>query len=206
MSGGFGALAAFLFRIRMLAQRCWLPPALGLTLACLPPMNQPQALGILAIPLVPTVRLKVPTAPLAQTNPRREAMPPGGTTRLWIRLRGTHGRCYSQRLNPRRRVAPPSRGSFYQNRIKTTIPQCRGVRRNKTRKENPVPSLLEGQRQGSRQILCQSGGTRRRMRPDWPSLRGRNWPCFQVRSQAPQGFRPRLLHHHEAGASGAVGA
>ena len=139
----------------------------------------------MAIPLVPTVRLKVATAPLAQTNPRREAMPPGGTTRLWIRLRGTHGRCYSQRLNPRRRVAPPSRGSFYQNRIKTTIPQCRGVRRNRTRKENPVPSLLEGQRQGSRQILCQSGGTRRRMRPDWPSLRGRNWPCFQVRSQEP---------------------
>jgi hypothetical protein len=118
LAGGLSAFATFPLGISMLSSGFRLPSAFGLTLTCLPATYQPQALGILAVPLVPTVRSESAIAPFAQTNPRRETetLPPGRTMPLWIRLRGTHGRCHSQRLRPEGRVTPPSRAlSFNQN-------------------------------------------------------------------------------------------
>ena len=97
-SHGLGACAPFAFRGGVLEFNLCFAAALGLALARLPAMQQPQAFALLTVSLVPATWRIITAAALAQTDAPREPISPGVNQSLPSKLKGTHGRCYSQRL------------------------------------------------------------------------------------------------------------
>jgi hypothetical protein len=93
---GFGSLAAQALRPGMLCFGLGIQAAFGLPPRCLPATNLPLAFRILAVTLVPTPRLVLPSAAFAQANPHPRAASTGTTTALWFIVAGAHGSAISQ--------------------------------------------------------------------------------------------------------------
>lgn len=77
---------------------------LGLTALGLPAADQTQALRVLAVALIPALRLVSPTAALAQTHPPARLSPAGLGTCFSSRLVSAHGSLRLPRLSPRKSV------------------------------------------------------------------------------------------------------
>jgi hypothetical protein len=101
---GLGALAAQALRLGMLGFGLGIQPALGLPPCCLPAANLPLAFRILAVTLVPTPRLVLPSAAFAQANPHPRAASTGTSTALWFIVAGAHGSHHLPRDSPGRRA------------------------------------------------------------------------------------------------------
>ena len=93
---GFGALAARALSLCVLSFGCGIQAASGLPLRRLPAADLPLAFQILAVTLVPTPRLVLPSAAFAQANPHPRAASTGTTTALWFIVAGAHGSAISQ--------------------------------------------------------------------------------------------------------------
>ena len=68
----------------------------GLPARCLPAVDLPLTLRVLAVALVPAAGLILASTPLAETNPRARSAPSGRSAVLWRTLTGAHGRYCSQ--------------------------------------------------------------------------------------------------------------
>jgi len=106
---GFGALTAHALRLGMPCFGLGIQAALGLPLCCLPAPNLPLAFRILAVTLIPTPRLVLPSTAFAQANPRPRAASTGTTTALWLIVAGAHGSQYLPRDSPGRMCNRSSR-------------------------------------------------------------------------------------------------
>ena len=93
---GFGSLAARALRLRVLRFGCGIQAASGLPLRRLPAADLPLAFQILAVTLVPTPRLVLPSAALAQADPRARSSCTGTARALWFNVAGAHGSAISQ--------------------------------------------------------------------------------------------------------------
>jgi hypothetical protein len=106
---GFGSLAARALRLRVLSFGCGIQAASGLPLRRLPAADLPLAFRILAVTLVPTPRLVLPSAAFAQAQPRARAASTGTTTAVWFIVAGAHGSRCLPRDSPRRTCDRSSR-------------------------------------------------------------------------------------------------
>jgi hypothetical protein len=93
---GFGSLAAHALSLRVLSFGCGIQAASGLPLRRLPAADLPLAFRILAVPLVPTPRLVLPSAAFAQADPRARSSRSGTARALWFNVVGAHGSAISQ--------------------------------------------------------------------------------------------------------------
>ena len=93
---GFGALAARALSRRVLRFGGGIQAASGLSLRRLPAANLPLAFRILAVTLVPTPRLVLPSAAFAQADPRARSSRSGTARALWFNVVGAHGSVISQ--------------------------------------------------------------------------------------------------------------
>jgi hypothetical protein len=93
---GFGSLAARALSLRMLRFGCGIQAASGLPLRRLPAADLPLAFQILAVTLVPTPRLVLPSAAFAQADPRARSSCTGTARALWFNVAGAHGSVISQ--------------------------------------------------------------------------------------------------------------
>ena len=95
---GLGTLAAHALRLRVLRFGCGIQAAFGLPLRRLPAAHLPLTVRLLAVPLVPTPRLVLPSAAFTQADPRSRSSSRSGTARaLWFIVVGAHGSCYLPR-------------------------------------------------------------------------------------------------------------
>ncbi len=93
---GFGALAAHALSLRVLRFGCGIQAASGLPLRRLPAADLPLAFRILAVTLVPTPRLVLPSAAFAQADPRAWSSCTGTARALSFKVAGAHGSIVSQ--------------------------------------------------------------------------------------------------------------
>jgi hypothetical protein len=93
---GLGALAAHALSLRMVSFGLGIQATFGLPPRRLPTADFTLAFRILAVTLVPTSRLVLPSAAFAQTNPRTRAARTGTTMALCFIVRGAHGSDASQ--------------------------------------------------------------------------------------------------------------
>ena len=101
---GLGPLAARPLRGGVLRLHLGRLAALRLPPASLPATKKTSALRVLAVALVPTLRLVPPTATLAKANARARLPPAGLRTCYGSRLSGAHGSCRLPRVSPRKRL------------------------------------------------------------------------------------------------------
>lgn len=99
---GLGALTAHALSLRVLRFGYGIQAASGLPLRRLPAADLPLAFRILAVTLVPTSRLVLPSAVLTQANPPPRAASTGTPTALWFIVAGAHGSRYLPRDSPGR--------------------------------------------------------------------------------------------------------
>ena len=91
-----GTLTARPLGLGVLSFDSFILAPLGLPLGCLPAPNLPQAVGVLAVMLVPTPRqVLLPTA-LAQANPDPRSSRPDTLAAIWTTMTTTHGSLFSQ--------------------------------------------------------------------------------------------------------------
>ena len=93
---GFGTLAAHEFSLRVLGFGRGVLSSPGLPPRRLPAADLPLAFGILAVPLVPTPRLVLPSAAFAQAVPRARSSRTGTAGALWFIVAKAHGSDISQ--------------------------------------------------------------------------------------------------------------
>ncbi len=101
---GFGALAARALSLRVLGFGCGIQAASGLPLRRLPAADLPLAGGVLAVTLVPTLRLVLTPAAFAQTDPRPRSSRTGTAAALWLMMAAAHGSVLSQGIARGERV------------------------------------------------------------------------------------------------------
>jgi hypothetical protein len=134
---GFGSLAARALSLRMLRFGCGIQAASGLPLRRLPAADLPLAFQILAVTLVPTPRLVLPSAAFAQADPRARLSCTGTARALWFNVVGAHGSAISQGTarGERTTVLP---GRLFQIGNQTDDCQSTFARMNKTGKETTL--------------------------------------------------------------------
>jgi len=86
-----GALTARTFRLGVLGLGRNALASSGLPPRPLPALHLPLALGVLAVTLVPTPRLVLAPAALAQADPHPRSSPTGTAAVLWLIMTATHG-------------------------------------------------------------------------------------------------------------------
>ena len=87
-----GTLTAHSFRLGVLGLGGLVLASLGLPLRRLPTPHQTQALGILAVPLVPTPRLVLASTAFAQADAHSRS----SATAVWLIMTTAHGSVFSQ--------------------------------------------------------------------------------------------------------------
>jgi len=97
-----GSLAPLSLCLGMLGSGGIAQAMLGLPPCCLPPVNQPQAIWLLAVALVPAPGLVLASTPFAQADPRPRSAPSGQTATSSRNVAGAHGRCFLPRESPGR--------------------------------------------------------------------------------------------------------
>lgn len=98
----FGLLTARALRLRVLSFDLGGHATLGLPPCRLPTTNLPPAYGILAVPLIPTLRLVLASAPFPQADPQPGPSRPGTVAALWFIVAGAHGSVVLPRDSPGR--------------------------------------------------------------------------------------------------------
>lgn len=94
---GAGALAAHALRLRLPRFGGGIQATAGLSLGCLPAAHLPLTVRLLAVPLVPTPRLVLPSAAFAQADTRPGAARSGTARGLWLIVVAAHGSRYLPR-------------------------------------------------------------------------------------------------------------
>jgi len=89
---GLGAVTALFLRLGVLGFDAGVLAPFGLAAGRLPALDLSLAVRILAVALVPTSRLVLPSASFAQADPGPRSAPSGHTTVFSFNLRGAHGR------------------------------------------------------------------------------------------------------------------
>jgi hypothetical protein len=125
----------------------------------LPPTKKTAALRVLAVALVPALRLVPPTATLAKANPRARLPPAGLWTCFGSRLRGAHGSRCLPRVSPRKRLNSSS-GTLVKERkpIPVSLPELA----KETKKEDSFgiargKETIKKNRQGGSHQTLESG-------------------------------------------------
>ena len=93
---GFDALATHAFALRVPRFGGGILATAGLSLCRLPAAYLPLTVRLLAVTLVPTPRLVLPSAAFAQADTRPRASRSGTARTLWFIVVGTHGSAISQ--------------------------------------------------------------------------------------------------------------
>ena len=170
---GFGSLAAHALRLRVLSFGGGIQAASGLPLRRLPAADLPLAFQILAVTLVPTPRLVLPSAAFAQADPRPRSSRTGTAAALWLKMAAAHGSILSQGI---------ARGE----RVFVLL-----GRLSKPGTRQPFASLYapEATRQGRKQLEKGAAketmkNTPQRNHSAWRSSHAQNWRCFIARSHA----------------------
>jgi hypothetical protein len=112
---GAGALAAHALRLCLPRFGGGIQATAGLSLGRLPAAYLPLAVRILAVPLVPTPRLVLPSAAFAQADTWPRASRSGTARGLWFIVVAAHGSRYLPRDSPGRTCNRSSR-ALIQNR------------------------------------------------------------------------------------------
>jgi hypothetical protein len=99
---GLGSLAARSLCLGVLGSGGSALAMLGLPPCCLPPLDQPQAIWLLTVALVPAPGLVLATTSFAQAAPRSRLAPSGQTTPSSRNVASAHGRCFLPRESPGR--------------------------------------------------------------------------------------------------------
>jgi hypothetical protein len=93
---GLGAVTALLLGLGVLGFDAGILATFGLAAGRLPAADLPQAFRVLAVALVPALRLVFAPASFAQADPRARSAPSGRTAVLCFNVRGAHGSGNSQ--------------------------------------------------------------------------------------------------------------
>ena len=135
-----GPLAAHALGLGVLGFRLGALATLGLPPRRLPATDLPPAFRLLAVTLVPTPRLVLAPAPLAQADSRASSSPSGQTGARSLNLASAHGRCYSL-VKPGENASTFSSGA-YQNEVRAVERQSKVPRRNKTENQTILEMRL----------------------------------------------------------------
>jgi hypothetical protein len=95
--GGLGSLTALSFGLGVAAFGCGILATLGLAARRQPAPDLPLAFRLLAVALVPTPRLVLPSTSFTQTGSRPRPAPSRRRAVLCRTLRSAHGRCFLPR-------------------------------------------------------------------------------------------------------------
>lgn len=168
----FSALAAHALSLCVLSFGPSIQSASGLPLCRLPAAHLPQAFGVLAVTLVPPLRLVLPSTAFAQADPRPRSSRTGTAAAPWLKMAAAHGSILSQG------IARGERAFVLLGRL------------SKPGTRQPFASLYapEATRQGRKQL--EKGAAKETMKNTpqrnysaWRSSHAQNWRCFFARSQ-----------------------
>ena len=159
---GLGPLAARLLGGGVLPLHFGVPAPLGLPATSLPTTQKPAAFRVLAIALVPALRLIPPAAAATMADSWTRFAPAGLEARFCSRLAGAHGSSCLPRVSPRKRFSlPRALSSSEGNQVLQSNGAAEGDEKQDGFRNSPL---------------------KERKRLEWPSPHDRNWPSFQDRS------------------------